>query len=62
MRALLEEEVVSACLGSTFTALPGSGRLAADAGLPPLAAAQDRVMVCGSEPGSYGIERAFVER
>jgi ferredoxin--NADP+ reductase len=67
-----------------ITHLLGSGRIAADLGLPPLDAAEDRVMICGSpaflsditallkglsfsegnssEPGSYVIEKAFVER
>ena len=67
-----------------ITHLLGSGRIAADLGLPPLDAAHDRVMICGSpaflsditallkglsfsegnssEPGSYVIEKAFVER
>lgn len=61
----------------------GSGKMAMDLGLPPVDAAQDRVMICGSpaflsditsllksmsfsegssnEPGSYVIEKAFVE-
>ena len=67
-----------------ITHLLGSGRMAADLGLAPVDAAQDRVMICGSpafladivallkgmsfvegssnEPGSYVIEKAFVER
>ncbi|WP_395662850.1 ferredoxin--NADP reductase [Aestuariivirga sp.] len=67
-----------------ITYLLGSGRIAADLGLAPLDAAQDRVMICGSPaflsditalltglsfsegssstPGSYVIEKAFVER
>jgi ferredoxin--NADP+ reductase len=67
-----------------ITHLLGEGRIAADLGLAPLDAAQDRVMICGSpaflsditallrsrafsegnsnEPGSYVIEKAFVER
>lgn len=67
-----------------ITALLGSGQLTADAGLPALDAARDRVMICGSpafladitallkergfaegssnSPGSYVIEKAFVER
>ncbi|MFM8747701.1 MAG: ferredoxin--NADP reductase [Aestuariivirga sp.] len=67
-----------------ITKLLGEGRIAADLGLPPIDAVQDRVMICGSpafladitqllsslsfsegsssEPGSYVIEKAFVER
>lgn len=67
-----------------ITALMSSGKLTADAGLPPLAPDKDRVMICGSpsfladitallhargfgegssnDPGSYVIEKAFVER
>lgn len=67
-----------------ITHLLGSGQMAADLGLAPIAADQDRVMICGSpafladitallkgmafaegssnEPGSYVIEKAFVEK
>ncbi len=67
-----------------ITHLLGSGKMATDLGLPPVDAAHDRVMICGSpaflsdittllkgmsfvegsssEPGSYVIEKAFVER
>jgi ferredoxin--NADP+ reductase len=67
-----------------ITKLLGEGRIAAGLGLPPIDAAHDRVMICGSpafladitqlleslsftegsssEPGSYVIEKAFVER
>jgi ferredoxin--NADP+ reductase len=67
-----------------ITKLLGEGRIAADLVLPPVDAAHDRVMICGSpafladitqllkslsfaegssnEPGSYVIEKAFVER
>jgi ferredoxin--NADP+ reductase len=67
-----------------ITHLLGSGQMAADLGLAPIEAGQDRVMICGSpafladitallkgmsfaegsghEPGSYVIEKAFVEK
>jgi ferredoxin--NADP+ reductase len=67
-----------------ITLLMGNGRMASDLGLPPVDAANDRVMICGSpafladivgllkgmsfsegssnEPGSYVIEKAFVEK
>ena len=67
-----------------ITALLDSGKLTDDLNLPPLDAAQDRIMICGGpgmladlvtlintrgftegsggKPGSYVIEKAFVER
>lgn len=67
-----------------ITLLMGNGKMAQDLGLPPVEAAHDRVMICGSpafladivgllkgmsfsegssnEPGSYVIEKAFVEK